>query len=99
MISRRLCLSWKALASHQVSHLSPWLLSDTDFMLPPMIELRKKTSGAALPQLFFDGFQLLDQDIYWQPTTAEELEEFGDTVDQQNRAQRYIKAIRKRKVN
>ncbi|KAG1470378.1 hypothetical protein G6F56_002721 [Rhizopus delemar] len=38
-------------------------------------EIRKRTSGAASPQLVFSGFEMLDEDPFWVPTTEEELED------------------------
>jgi len=39
-------------------------------------EIRKRTSGAASPQLIFQGFEMLDEDPFWVPSTEEELEDF-----------------------
>ena len=36
-------------------------------------EIRKRTSGAAAPQLVFEGFEMLDEDPYWMPFNEEEL--------------------------
>lgn len=60
-------------------------------------EIRKRTSGAANPQLVFSGYEMLDQDPFWVPTTEEELEELGETADRENIALGYLTAIRKRK--
>lgn len=60
-------------------------------------EIRKRTSGSANPQLVFAGFEMLDQDPFWVPTTDEELEALGDTSDKENIAMRYVQAIRKKK--
>lgn len=60
-------------------------------------EIRQKTSGFAAPQLVFEGFEMLDEDPYWVPTTEEELEDLGDTADKENVAKRYVDAVRKRK--
>ncbi|OLL25980.1 Ribosome assembly protein 1 [Neolecta irregularis DAH-3] len=60
-------------------------------------DIRKRTSGAASPQLIFGGFEILDQDPFWVPTTEEELEDLGDTADKENIAKRYMDSIRKRK--
>jgi ribosome assembly protein 1 len=63
-------------------------------------ELMKKTSGIALPQLIFDGFEILfDQDPFWIPKTDEELEDFGSVADKENLARKYMDQVRKRKVN
>nr|KAJ3423316.1 Cytoplasmic GTPase/eEF2-like protein (ribosomal biogenesis) [Polyrhizophydium stewartii] len=60
-------------------------------------ELRKRTSGAASPQLLFTGFEVLDEDPFWVPTTEEELEDLGEKADRENLAKRYMEAVRKRK--
>lgn len=60
-------------------------------------EIRKKTSGAANPQLVFSGFEVLDEDPFWVPTTKEELEELGETADKENVAKGYMEAVRRRK--
>ena len=59
--------------------------------------IRKKTSGGAQPQLVFGGYECIDLDPFWVPTTEEELEELGDTADKENIARRHMNAIRKRK--
>ena len=60
-------------------------------------EIRKRTSGAANPQLFFAGFQLFDEDPLWVPRTEEELEDLGEKGDRENIAKRYMDMVRKRK--
>merc|ERR1712093_657568 len=60
-------------------------------------EIRKRTSGAASPQLVFYGYELLDQDPYWVPTTEEELEDLGEKADRDNIARKYMDAVRTRK--
>lgn len=61
-------------------------------------DLRKCTSGHAVPQLEFSHFEVLDEDPYWEPTTEEELEFYGTKGDQAtNRARRYVDDERKRK--
>lgn len=60
-------------------------------------DLRKKTSGAAQPQLIFSGYECIDLDPFWVPTTEEELEDLGDTADRENIARKHMNAIRKRK--
>lgn len=60
-------------------------------------EIRKRTSGAASPQLVFDGFDMLDIDPFWVPHTEEELEELGTFAERENVARRYMNAIRRRK--
>jgi ribosome assembly protein 1 len=60
-------------------------------------QLRKKTSGAASAQLQFSHWQIIDEDPFWQPTTDEELEEFGVQGDSVNQARAYMNTVRKRK--
>ncbi|TFK48670.1 P-loop containing nucleoside triphosphate hydrolase protein [Heliocybe sulcata] len=60
-------------------------------------DIRKRTSGAASPQLIFSGYELLDQDPFWVPTTEEELEDLGDKADRSNVAKAYMDAVRERK--
>lgn len=60
-------------------------------------EIRKRTSGAASPQLVFEGFEMLDEDPFWVPTTEEEIEDLGEKGDRENVAKRYVDAVRERK--
>jgi ribosome assembly protein 1 len=60
-------------------------------------EIRKRTSGAASPQLIFAGFEALDEDPFWVPATEEELEDLGELADRENIAKRYMDAVRTRK--
>lgn len=60
-------------------------------------EIRKKTSGAANPQLVFSGFEVLDEDPFWVPTTVEELEDLGELADKENLAKLYMESVRRRK--
>ncbi|KAI5807147.1 P-loop containing nucleoside triphosphate hydrolase protein [Geopyxis carbonaria] len=60
-------------------------------------EIRKRTSGAASPQLIFYGYEILDEDPYWTPFTEEELEDLGDVADRENVAKKYMDAVRTRK--
>ncbi|KAG1172934.1 hypothetical protein G6F70_008491 [Rhizopus microsporus] len=60
-------------------------------------EIRKRTSGAASPQLVFSGFEMLDEDPFWVPTTEEELEDLGEKADKENLARKYMDMVRKRK--
>ncbi|KAJ5690076.1 Ribosome assembly protein 1 [Penicillium macrosclerotiorum] len=60
-------------------------------------EIRKRTSGAAQPQLIFAGFEALDEDPFWVPATEEELEDLGELADRENVAKRYMDAVRMRK--
>ncbi|EGV60419.1 Cytoplasmic GTPase/eEF2-like protein (ribosomal biogenesis) [Yamadazyma tenuis] len=60
-------------------------------------EVRMRTSGAATPQLVFDGFDILSIDPYWVPHTEEELEELGEFAERENVGRRYMNNIRRRK--
>ena len=60
-------------------------------------EIRQRTSGFAAPQLVFEGFEMLDEDPFWVPTTEEELEDLGEKSDKENVAKRYVDAVRARK--
>lgn len=60
-------------------------------------DIRKRTSGAASPQLIFSGFEILDIDPFWEPFTEEELEDLGDTADKENVAKKYMEGVRTRK--
>lgn len=60
-------------------------------------DIRKKTSGAASPQLVFDGFDILELNPYWVPHTEEELEELGEFAERENVARKYMNDIRRRK--
>ncbi|PGH27673.1 hypothetical protein AJ80_00688 [Polytolypa hystricis UAMH7299] len=60
-------------------------------------EIRKRTSGAASPQLIFAGYEMLDEDPFWVPATEEELEDLGELADRENVAKRYMDSVRSRK--
>ncbi|KAG2359651.1 P-loop containing nucleoside triphosphate hydrolase protein [Suillus spraguei] len=60
-------------------------------------DIRKRTSGAASPQLIFSGYELLDQDPFWIPTTEDELEDLGEKADRDNIAKGYMDSVRARK--
>lgn len=60
-------------------------------------DLRKRSSGAANPQLIFAGFETLDLDPFWVPNTEEELEDLGEKADRENIARKYMEQVRKRK--
>ncbi|KAI2777718.1 P-loop containing nucleoside triphosphate hydrolase protein [Daldinia loculata] len=61
-------------------------------------EMRKRTSGAAQPQLIFQGFDILvDEDPFWQPFTEDDLEDLGELADKENVAKRYMDGVRRRK--
>ncbi|RKP15045.1 P-loop containing nucleoside triphosphate hydrolase protein [Piptocephalis cylindrospora] len=60
-------------------------------------DIRKKTSGAASPMLVFTGYQMLEEDPFWVPTTEEELEDLGEKADRENLAKKNMDAVRRRK--
>lgn len=60
-------------------------------------ELRKSTSGEAVPQLVFSHWEILDIDPFWEPHTTEELAHWGEKADRENLAQKYINSVRRRK--
>jgi ribosome assembly protein 1 len=60
-------------------------------------EMRKRTSGAAQPQLVFAGFEILDEDPFWVPCTEDDLEDLGELADKENVAKRYMDAVRRKK--
>ncbi|KAG5981077.1 hypothetical protein E4U55_003327 [Claviceps digitariae] len=60
-------------------------------------EMRKRTSGAAQPQLVFAGFEILDEDPFWVPFTEDDLEDLGELADKENIAKRYMDGVRRKK--
>lgn len=60
-------------------------------------EIRKQTSGLANPQLVFSHWELVDVDPFWVPSTEEEYAHFGEKADTENRARKYMNAVRRRK--
>ncbi|KAH8148353.1 uncharacterized protein LAJ45_07454 [Morchella importuna] len=61
-------------------------------------EIRKRTSGAASPQLIFSGYEMLvDEDPFWIPFTEDELEDLGELADKENVAKKYMDRVRERK--
>ncbi|PVU91589.1 hypothetical protein BB559_003933 [Furculomyces boomerangus] len=60
-------------------------------------EMRKRTSGAAQPLLVFKGYEMLDIDPFWVPSTKEELEDLGEKADRENIARVYMDTVRRRK--
>ncbi|XP_058824984.1 elongation factor-like GTPase 1 [Topomyia yanbarensis] len=60
-------------------------------------EIRKQTSGLAMPQLVFSHWEIVDIDPYWVPSTEEEYEQYGDKADFTNIAKVYMDSIRERK--
>lgn len=60
--------------------------------------LRKRTSGLASAQLQFSHWQIIDDDPYWEPTTIDEMEEFGTNKGSvKNLARQYMDLVRRRK--
>ncbi|GIY75348.1 elongation factor-like GTPase 1 [Caerostris darwini] len=60
-------------------------------------EIRKQTSGMALPQLVFSHWEVVDVDPFWSPRTEEEYTHFGEKADVENRAKKYMNNVRRRK--
>lgn len=60
-------------------------------------EIRKRTSGAASPQLVFQGFEMLDENPFWVPFTEDELEDLGELADKESVAKKYMDKVRVRK--
>ncbi|XP_055637619.1 elongation factor-like GTPase 1 [Toxorhynchites rutilus septentrionalis] len=60
-------------------------------------ELRKQTSGLAMPQLVFSHWEIVNIDPHWVPTTEEEYEQYGEKADFTNLAKVYMDSIRERK--
>lgn len=60
-------------------------------------DMRKRTSGAAQPQLVFAGFEILDEDPFWVPFTEDDLEDLGELADKENVAKRYMDGVRRKK--
>ncbi|KAI0166358.1 P-loop containing nucleoside triphosphate hydrolase protein [Xylariaceae sp. FL1272] len=60
-------------------------------------DMRKRTSGAAQPQLIFAGFEVLDEDPFWVPFTEDDLEDLGELADKENVAKRYMDRVRRKK--
>eukprot|EP00470_Lotharella_oceanica_P013097 CAMPEP_0170196214 /NCGR_PEP_ID=MMETSP0040_2-20121228/63352_1 /TAXON_ID=641309 /ORGANISM="Lotharella oceanica, Strain CCMP622" /LENGTH=205 /DNA_ID=CAMNT_0010445571 /DNA_START=66 /DNA_END=683 /DNA_ORIENTATION=- len=60
--------------------------------------LRARTSGMASPQLVFSHWEIIPEDPYFVPTTAEEKEEFGQNAKlKPNLARSLMDGVRKRK--
>ena len=68
-------------------------------------ELLRKTSGeVTVPELTFWGWQRLEEDPFWIPTSLEEREDFGEiegagdsSTGVDNTALKYIRLVRERK--
>lgn len=58
-------------------------------------DIRSKTSGAAIPQLIFQGYEVLDEDPFCDD--SQDNEEDGAAGKEVNNASKYIMAVRKRK--
>lgn len=63
------------------------------------LEMRDQTSGAANAQLVFSHWAVVDSDPFFKPTTQEEIEEWGDSIDTlpPPLSKRIITDVRKRK--
>lgn len=60
--------------------------------------LRTRTSGLASAQLQFSHWHIIDEDPNWEPTTTDEMEEFGTNKGSVNNlARQYMDFVRKRK--
>eukprot|EP00049_Salpingoeca_infusionum_P007105 m.115747 g.115747 ORF g.115747 m.115747 type:complete len:1185 (-) comp13579_c0_seq3:2828-6382(-) len=60
-------------------------------------ELRKRTSGLAVPQLIFTHWEVVGLDPFWVPQTEEELLHFGEKGDAPIIARQYMDQTRRRK--
>ncbi|KNC74464.1 hypothetical protein SARC_12991 [Sphaeroforma arctica JP610] len=60
-------------------------------------EIRKRTSGAAFPQLVFSHWETIPVNPFWIPTTVEELLHYGEIADTVNLAMKLMNDVRKRK--
>ncbi|ORY69596.1 P-loop containing nucleoside triphosphate hydrolase protein [Pseudomassariella vexata] len=60
-------------------------------------DMRKRTSGGAQPQLIFTGYEVLEEDPFWQPFTEDDLEDLGELADRENVAKRYMDGVRRKK--
>ena len=47
-------------------------------------EIRRQTSGLAMPQLIFSHWEVVDVDPFWVPQTEEEILHFGEKADSEN---------------
>lgn len=45
----------------------------------------------------FGGYEVLDIDPFWIPTTEDEIKLMGDKSDRENLARKYVEMVRKRK--
>ncbi|XP_055352088.1 elongation factor-like GTPase 1 [Paramacrobiotus metropolitanus] len=66
-------------------------------------EMRKRSSGLALPQLTFSHWEVLEVDPFWTPgaggrtASEEDYELYGDKADAENHALKYVGQVRRRK--
>lgn len=61
-------------------------------------EVLKATSGRVLPQITFGGWEIINQNPFFEETLSKEYkEEFGTDVKMRNYAKDLVKEIRKRK--
>jgi len=60
-------------------------------------EIRKQTSGLAMPQLVFSHWEVVGTDPFWEPRTEEEYSLYGEKADSENRALKYMNGVRRRK--
>jgi len=64
-------------------------------------ELRNECGGNVQPQMTFSHYEVLEQDPFWTPTTADEMDEFGHTLQEavakNNHARALIRMVRLRK--
>jgi ribosome assembly protein 1 len=62
-------------------------------------ELLKQTSGSAMTQMAFHGWDVLDIDPYWVATSEEELEDVGENLGgvAPNQARQQMDQVRRRK--
>ncbi len=60
-------------------------------------EIRRQTSGLAMPQLVFSHWETVEVDPFWVPQTEEEILHFGEKADSENQARKYMNELRKKK--
>ena len=60
-------------------------------------EIRRQTSGLAMPQLVFSHWEVIDVDPFWVPQSEEEILHFGEKADSENQARGYMNDVRKKK--
>lgn len=87
--------------------LSEEMNESGDFLLQALVpvthsfgfaeDVRRKSSGLASPQLFFDSWRVVHHDPFWQPSTQSELDYYGDLGDAPNPAFELLNNVRNRK--